>query len=432
MSRILVIRQHYYPQDPRVRREVKVLVQLGHEVDIICLARAGERPRERCDGVNIRRISLRRHQGGTARYLLEYGAFGILAAVLAGWLQLRQRYDLVQVNSIPDTLIFAAVVPRLLGVPVLLDLHECMPEFFATKFRTGLAHPAVRAIAACEQASIRFASFAITCTRQMREVFITRGAPGDKIGVIVNGADEECFAPQQYATAKGSGHFTLICHGAIEERYGLDTAIRAVGLVKGDIPGVRLEIYGEGSYRGELQRLARDLGVERHVWFSDGFAPIGDLVAAIAAADVGVVAMKRDVFRDLTLCNKMFDFIAMGKPILMSRTRAVAEYFGADCFQFFTADDERDLARAIRELHADPDCGPRLAARAAEANEPNRWQHQGLQYAGIVTTLLRAHQEASSRSARRSSRRFATLAALALAMSATVRLARGLWRRGAW
>jgi hypothetical protein len=66
---------------------------------------------------------------------------------LASALHLRHRYDLVQVNSLPDFLVFAALGPRLIGSPVLLDLHECMPEFFATKFRTSLQHPAVRVLA---------------------------------------------------------------------------------------------------------------------------------------------------------------------------------------------------------------------------------------------------------------------------------------------
>lgn len=430
MGRVLVIRQHYYPQDPRVRREVGVLLQAGHEVDVVCLAREGEPRRERGGGVDIRRIPLRRYQGGSVRYVFEYGLFGVVAALLTGYLQLRRRYDLVQVNSIPDTLVFAAAVPRLLGVPVLLDLHECMPEFFATKFGVGLAHPAVRAIIWCEQASIRFASRAITCTSQMREAFISRGASEQALDVIVNGADEGCFDPRRHAPKERPvDRFALICHGAIEERYGLDTAIRAIALLKGAIPGLRLEIYGEGSYRATLLRLTRDLGVEREVWFSDGFVPIDELVAAIAAADVGVVAMKRDVFRDLTLCNKMFDYIAMDKPVLMSRTRAVTEYFGEECFGYFEAGDERDLARAIRELHAAPTLGPRLAGLASAANEPNRWPHQGERYAQLVTDLMGDRGDGGERLPRRRGHRLAVFTVLAVAMSATLRLARGAWRR---
>jgi hypothetical protein len=129
MARVLVIRQHYFPLDIRVRREVEALRSAGHEVDVICVARSGERWRERWGGVRIVRIPFDLRHGGSVSYILKYGVFAVVAGMLAAALHLRRRYGLVQVNSLPDTLVFSALVPRLLGARVLLDLHETMPEF---------------------------------------------------------------------------------------------------------------------------------------------------------------------------------------------------------------------------------------------------------------------------------------------------------------
>lgn len=400
MARICIIRQLYYPLDPRVRREVESLEMAGHEVDIICLAQPDELRYEQNGRVTIRRLPLRRHRGSMLHYLLEYATFTALAGVMISLLHLRHRYELVQVNSIPDALVFSALVPKLLGARVLLDLHECMPEFFSTRFKTGLHHPMVRVVAWLEQASIRFADYAITCSEQMREAFVGRGATADKISVILNGSDESVFNTERYPFEKGnSGEFVLISHGTVEERYGLDTIIRAVALLKDEIPELRFDIYGEGSFKPDLQVLAKDLGVEDRVRFSQGFVPLDELVDAIALADAGVVAMKRDAFRDLTLCNKMYDFITMRKPALVSRTRSVEAYYGDSCFQMFTSDDERDLARAIRELHADPELRERLVQRASEVNEPYRWPQQRKLYQRIISSLIAKqdgalHQEA--------------------------------------
>ena len=394
MAKICVVRQFYFPLDIRVRREVEALAMSGHEVDVICLARPGEPRYERNGNVTVRRLPFHHRRGGPARYLIEYGTFLLVSGLLAGALHLRRRYDLIQVNSVPDVLVFAALVPRRLGARVLLDLHECMPEFFASKFKTRLDHPGVRIMAWLEQASIRFAHAAITCTEQMREAFVARGAPREKIGVILNSADEAIFDPERYRPrGREPGRFVLISHGSIEERYGLDTTIRAVALLKDEIPRLRLEIYGEGSYREELQRLAKDLGVEHQVYFSDGFIPMEELLRAIAAADAGVVAMKRDAFRDLTHCNKMFEYITMRKPAIMSRTLAVEAYFDESSFQLFTSGDEHDLARAVRELHDNPELGERLVRRAAQANEPYRWHRQREAYLGAVERLLPARQD---------------------------------------
>jgi glycosyltransferase involved in cell wall biosynthesis len=378
MARICVIRQGDYPLDTRVRREVDALTAAGHEVDVICVRRPGEPYRERLGRVTVHRLPLPvKRTESRLGYLLSYGAFALAAAVVAAALYGRRRWDVVQVNSMPDALVLAAAVPRLFGARVLLDLHECMPEFFQVKFGAGPGHPAVRLVAAAERASICFAHRTITCTEQMRAAFVARGAPADRIDVVLNSSDEAIFdAGRHPPAARRSDRFTLICHGAIERSYGHDTLVRAAALLRDEIPGLRVEIYGDGTYRRELQRLGAELGLDGALWVSDGWAPIEQLLAAIAAADAGVVAMRRDAFRELTHCNKMFDLIAMRRPAIVSRTRAVEAYFGDDAFALFESGDEHDLARAIRMLHADPGLGARLVTRASEASAPYRWEHQ--------------------------------------------------------
>ncbi len=389
MARICVIRQGSFPLDPRVKREVDALVMAGHEVDILCRAEPDEPRTERNGLVTVRRLPVKRCDGGGLCYLVSYITFLLIAAVVVAALHVRRRYHLVQVNTIPDALVFAAAVPRLLGARVLLDLHECMPEFFATKFKTGMEHPGVWLLARLEQASIRFADYAMTCTEQMRQAFVMRGADEARIGVIHNGSDEALFNPERYPrTGRDRNRFVLISHGMIDERYGLDTIIRAVGLLKGEIPGLRLDIYGDGPYREDLRSLAERLNVEREVYFSPGIVPWEELIRAIAAADVGVVAMKRDAFRDLTLCNKMYDFIAMRKPVISSHTRSVEEYYGESCFLLFSSGNERELAQAIWELYENPGLGEQLMRETARVNEPYRWPHQGQLYLRIVESLL--------------------------------------------
>lgn len=388
MARICVIRQGWYPLDPRVRREVDGLLRAGHEVDIICLRHADDPIRQGDGRLRVLRLPFPQRRGGAIRYVLQYAFFLALAAMIVSALHLRRRYDVVQVNTLPDPLVFAALVPKLLGARVLLDLHECMPEFFATKFGASTDHPGVRMVARAEQASIRFADFAITCTEQMREAFVDRGADAAKIGVIHNAAEEETWDRERFPPRpREDGRFTLICHGSVEARYGLDTTIRAVAVLRDEIPELRLQIYGEGSEVEPLKALAAELGVTDRVWFSEHYVPMPELVAAVARADGGVVAMKRDEFRDLTHCNKMYDLIAMRRPVVTSWTRSVAAYFSDDALLFFESDDEHDLARAIRELHGDPERAERLVARAAEELEPYRWPRQRAAYQGYVAEL---------------------------------------------
>ena len=387
--RICLVRQ-LYDTDPLLRRAADALEEDGFEVDVLCMRRDGESPYERKGAITIRRLPVRHERGGIVRYLYEYGAFLVLAGLYLTMLHIRRPYDVVQVNTPPDSLVFAAVVPRLTGTPVVLHLAEPMPEFFASKFKTSVSHPGVRLFGLIERLSIAFATQSITCTEQMREVFVRRGSDPKAIELVLNASDEAVFDADRFSEPpRTDGKFVLICHGTMEERYGLDTLIEAVALLRDEIPAIRVQLFGGGTFRPTLERLAHDRGIADLVSFSKGWVPIDDLVRAIAAADVGVVAMKRDVFRDIVHCCKMFDFITMRKPALVSRTSAVQAYFGEDCFEMFDSEDPVDLARAIRLLYRDPERGRRLVARATSQNERYRWPRQRGHYLRIVRLAMR-------------------------------------------
>lgn len=399
LFRICVIRQYYFPQDQRVRNQVLALVTEGHEVDVICMRRPGQPRLEQNGRLTVRRLPLSHRRGGIFRYFFEYAAFFTLAMFWVTVLHLRRRYRLVAVHSLPDALVFAAIVTKLLGAKIVLDLHEIMPEFFATKFGVTMRHPAVRAIAWLEQASIRLADFTVTCTDQMRQRFVERGAYRDRIGVVMGSADEVIFKAQRIPSQSASKRFTIISHGTIEERYGLDTAVRAVALLKDEIPELRLKVFGEGPQELELRSLAQRLGVSDRVSF-EGYVPLEHLLREIDESNAGLVATKRDEFRDVVHCLKMFEFVSMQKPVICSRTPAVSACFDEESFLYFTASDDQDLARAIKRLSKEQDLGAKLVARATAANDAYRWPRQREIYLSLMRQVLEGQLATAPRAER--------------------------------
>lgn len=397
IARVCIISHSHYPYDARVSRQARALVRAGHDVDVICLQYEEQPFFQHADGVSVYRLPIGRLRGGKLRYLFEFVVFQLAAAALAGWLHLRKGYRVVETTSVPDWLVFAAIVPKIFGARVLLDLHECMPEYGATKYGVALEHRMVRVLAFLEQASIRFADFVTTCTEQMRERFVERGAPADKIAVVLNSFDDERFEPERYPTASTSSDvFTLICHGTIEPNYGLDLVVRAVHLLRERIPGLRLEIWGGGTHQPAVEALTRELDLADRVRFH-GWVTFDKLLPHLAAADAGVVAVRRDAFRDVTLCTKMFDLVSLRKPVIISRTRAVEGYFGDGCFQLFESGDEHDLAEAIYAVYADRSLRERLVRNASARNEPYRWAHQARHYVAIVERLAARRGDAVRR-----------------------------------
>ena len=390
MATLCIVRHYYYPEELSTRRQAEYFAEVGYEVDVICSRRTQAEPlRERVNGVNIYRLPISHQRKGVVRYVLEYLASFLMAAALLSALHLRKRYAVIQVNTMPDFLVFVTLLPRLLGAKVVLFMQEPMPEGFATRFGLDalwkrLGH---RLVIWSEQLSLRYAQRVLTVTEQLKEAYVSRGAQADKITVILNVPDTRLLESFSSADTPDDSGFELICHGSIEERYGQDVALRAISLLKEEIPDIRLNILGWGEYEPALQSLTKQLALQEQVRFC-GFVPLEEMFRAIRRAHVGLVPVRRNAYSDLVHTNKMFEFMAMGKPIIISRTRAVRECFDDSCVLFFEPGDAQDLARAIRELYHDPQRRETLAANAKEAFEPYRWEHERLKCLRVFEELL--------------------------------------------
>ncbi|HEY8489589.1 MAG TPA: glycosyltransferase family 4 protein [Dehalococcoidia bacterium] len=378
--RICVVRQNYFPEEAHVRKNVDALVDAGFQVDVICLRDAGEPARDDYRGGRVYRLPLRHKRGGRLRYLFEYAAFFLMALGVLTALSLRRRYAVVEVYSIPDFLVFAALPARLRRARVVLYLFEMMPEQVRHEYGLAPSHPLYRLALWLERRAVRFADRVITVSPHQREVVRERSGPRTEPALVLNVPDEALFAPRP--VARGDA-FRIMTHGSLLRRYGIQTLIRAVPLLRDEIPNVEVWIVGDGEYREPLAALARELGVEANVRFV-GWVPIERVPGYIAQADVCLVP----VSAPWLLPNKLFEYAAMGKPVVASATPALQAVFDADAVAYFRADDERDLAQHILELYRDPARAARMAAAARAVYQRSAWSAMKADYVGVHQALL--------------------------------------------
>ena len=299
---VVLVTHSYYEEDPRVRRQAEAILAAGNPVDVISLRRPADPPDGLVSGVSVHRIDVQRHQGaGLGTYLGEYLAFFVRVALRLARMQPRRRYGLVQVATLPDWLVFAALPLRMAGVPVVLDLHESMPDFFRSRF-PGAANPVVhRALLFAERLSISAATYAITVNEALRDRLIGLGVKPDHIGLVRNTPSLARFDPagQPPRPFMADGTLRLVYAGALTPTYELDVALRAVARLRQVRPDLRVEfdVFGRGDSRPALEALAAELGVAERVRFR-GRIPLEDVPAAIAAADIGLAPTRRDEFTD--------------------------------------------------------------------------------------------------------------------------------------
>lgn len=362
----------------------------GWALDIVCLRGPGEPRIEHWEAAVVYRLPVRRHRGsGLAVYLVEYASFFALAALTVSWLGLRRRYDLVQVHNVPDFLVFTAVLPRLRGARMLLDIRDPLPDLYLSKFGGNQQHPAVKLTRWVEARSTAFVDHVLTPGEPSRRRLVGRQVPPQKVTNVLNSADPRLFSPVrgEGTAAVTPDSFTLVYHGGLFERYGLDIAIRAVHQLRDDIPGLRFRIGGYGEELMHLQRLIEQLDLSDHVSLA-GWIPPTQIPAFVADADLGVVPYRQDTFTDLIYPTKAFEYMAMGLPVIMSSLAGVVELFPQLPGLFFQPDDVDGLAQHILCLYREPERLRRLAEDVQRAYAPYRWEGQRRNYLALVRRMV--------------------------------------------
>ncbi len=397
---VCIVRHSYYPWELNVKREAEALRDEGFTVHVVCLRDRGERSEETIDGVHVHRMPVGHRRGSILRYLFEYSAFFALAATRVLWMHVRLRLRAVQVNTMPDYLVFTALVPRLLGAKVVIHMHEPVPELFATMFDGWYRGMFVALTRMAERVSLAAADHALTVTREMRDTFGARGADVNRITVIVNVPDDRLFDMDRYADIvekvaarrreeRRTGEFRILTHGAVEERYGQDVIVRAVARVVEDIPGIQFRFMGKGSYLDEVLALARRLKVHDRVHYL-GWVSFEEMIEEILSADVTVVSQKSNPYSNLVHTNKMYEYVALGRPVIASRLHSTASYFGDDAVFFYDPDSDEHLADRLRHVFAHPEETESRVRAATEVYETYRWSREKQKYIGVYRKLLGA------------------------------------------
>ncbi|MBU8869998.1 MAG: glycosyltransferase family 4 protein [Gemmatimonadales bacterium] len=375
-GRIAMVAYTHYMTDPRCRREATLAVEGGWDVHFFALSSDGRARTSTVEGITLHELPMPRYRGGSAAaYVLSYLRFFILAKWNVFEHHLRNRFDVVHVNTMPDFMVGTAILPRLLGAKVILDIHDVMPEIYMTKFRVSEDHWKIRLIKFIEVMSTKVAHAVLTAEHPKGELLVRHGVPKEKIQVLLNLPDDSLFTPQftlpdpalAAPATDPDCEFRLIYHGTIAHRLGLDNAIGALGLIRREIPGAKLKLFGDGDQLAYLHRQAEETGLGDRVWFSDGFMPIEQVIPSIKEAHLAVIPTRHEISTDFMLPTKLLEYLAFGIPSVFTPTKTVRHYFGNDHPLFINDPTPKETADKIRWVRNNYGEAKRLTAELQES-----------------------------------------------------------------
>jgi len=384
VAHALVLAYTTYIHDGRVKRHAEALARRGDQVDAITLA-AGRTGM--INGVNVVGLEIPRYRGSSrASYLKSYVSFFVAAARKAAELSREQPYDIAIVCTMPDAAILAALPLRRAGTKLVLDVHDTMPELYRDKFPGLIGALGVPIMKMEERLSAGLADLVLAVHEPHRQRLAEFGIKADKIRVVLNSPDDRIFVPNG-ATPHDPNIFTVVCHGTITHRMGLDLAVRAVGLLRDRIPQLRLLAVGAGDYLSEIHRLVNELNLHDRVIFKD-MIPIEELPTVLATADAGLVPNRENSATHLMLPVKLLEFAMMGIPAVAPQLKTVEYYFGDGAVRFFKPGDINDLAEAIEVLYRSPELRRTYAERARKVVDRISWPNQRGEFYRAIDSVL--------------------------------------------
>jgi len=384
--RICMVHFSDFHVDSRLQRETRALVDRGHEVDSLCLSESSVLEEGR-GVIRLHNVPARRmHTGGVLAYFRGYGSFFARAMAMLNRLDRERCFDVVEIHNMPDFLSFAALPSRLRGVPVILNVHDTFPELFTTKFGARAARLFSPLMLAEERVSASWVDAVVTVTEEAGRRLESRGVGRGKRHVVMNSPDETVFGPRREpVTIPAAGPVNVVYHGGTAPRFGVESLVRSIGLLKDSMPDLSLRVYGSFQ-EAPLAELAAEVAPD-NVEVAPEPVPFRQIPEKLAECHLGVVPTLRDEFTELLLPVKLMEYAHMGLPVVASRLPVVEHYFTDDEVLFYEPGSDDALAAAIAESTLDPERARDRAVRASRKLEDLDWATQRQNYVGLVERL---------------------------------------------
>ncbi|MBP2686989.1 MAG: glycosyl transferase, group 1 [Deltaproteobacteria bacterium] len=313
-----------YEMDNRVRRYAEALAERGDDVDVYVLGKPGQPRQGVLNGVRIHRIQTRvRNEKKPLTYLAKLLLFLLRSSLVLAKKSFRERYDVIHVHSVPDFEVFAALVPKWMGSKIILDIHDIVPEFYASKFRTGRDSLVFKTLVLMEKLSIAFSDHAIIANHLWYETLTSRSVVPGKCTVVMNYPDISIF--RRSGRTRDDGKFVT--------------------------------------------------------------KPLQEIAAVMAEADAGIVPKRAVSFGNEAFSTKIPEFMAVGVPIIASSTMIDRYYFNDSQILFFKSEDVDDLASKMGMLIEDAELRSRLVENGDAYIRENNWDVKRNEYFELIRSL---------------------------------------------
>ncbi len=378
--RIAMFLDTNFPPDSRVENEAVSLINEGYEVFLFSLSYKPYRlQQESVNGIKVHRYQASKLIYKLSALVYSFPFFSLLIKSKINHFVETVKPDVLHIHDMPlAETVFK--VNKKYELPVILDLHEDRPEIMKfyphlQKFPGNvLISPAKWAKKQIEL--MKKADRVVLVTEEAKEKFSALHQElNTKITVVPNTINPDIFYNypiNQSILERFKPNPMILYVGDTGLRRGTDTAIKAMPFVLKEYPYAQLVFVGKNSEDSMLHNLVDKLGLKKNVIF-EGWQDVSLFPSYIKAATICISPLKRNPHHDTTYANKIFQYMAMGKPVVVSNCPAQQHVIEEEeCGLVHKAENERELAEELIALLSSEALANQLGNRGKKAVE-EKW-----------------------------------------------------------
>lgn len=378
-----MILDNSFPPDPRVENEAMSLIKKGHKVYLFCLDYTQkEKAIENINGIQVYRVKL-------PKLLYSLSALAYTVPIYHCFLSI-SIYKFIKKYKIDSIHIHDIQVARsvfwlntFFKLRIILDLHENRPEimkyYYHVNTRLGklLIRPATWK--KFEYRYIRKADKVITVTEEAANYYVRNTSePLNKFCVVPNTVRKLFYLDYHIdddIISNFKDSFTLLYLGDTGLRRGLLTVLESLKFLIPIIPNIKIVLVGKSKEDGILKDYVIENSYQDYVTFT-GWQDFNLFQSYILASKIGICPIHKNIHHDTTYANKIFQYMALSKPIVVSdctsQQNLVEKY---KCGLVFSDRNAKDFADKIITIYKDKDYYKELSKNASSAVRENlNWE----------------------------------------------------------
>jgi len=371
--KIAIIWKNDYPWDVRVEKIGTTLLAMGHEVHIIARNLRRERTVEGVGGMHVHRLNT--WQSSVLNSMVSIPSIGNpLWLTKIHKVCVQHQIDLILVRDLP-LLVNGVIVGKMLRIPVIFDMAEVYSAMWSDLNRARgfslstflLKNPTIGKL--LEKYAIRRADHTFVVVEEAKQYLMDLGIANEKISIVSNTPDLTALAWTENGETvdKWPDKLILLYHGYINEGRGLEAVVRAIPELRRRFDNVLLVLIGAGDGLERFRELARRLNVTQHVVFM-GWRKLEEIPTFIKAATICIVPHLATAHKDTTVPNKLFDYMACGKPVVVSDAKPLRRIVEEErCGLFFRSGDIDSFVEAVTRVARDASLAHQFGANGSAA-----------------------------------------------------------------